>query len=73
MVLNELNDSTYKGKPERVIRFHVEAWDVNGPEHIKPRFDEEDVEEIIQKLKNRVAELEAENDALTNKILAETI
>lgn len=72
-LLNELHDPTYKGKPERVIRFHVEAWDVNCPEHIKPRFDEEDVEKIIQKLKNRVAALEAENDALTNKILAETI
>ena len=72
-LLNELNDPNYKGKPERVIRFHVEAWDVNCPQHIKPRYNEEEVSEMVQKLNARIAELEAENDALTNKILAETI
>ncbi len=72
-LLNELNDPNYKGKPERVIRFHVEAWDVNCPQHIKPRYNEEEVSEMLQKLNARIAELEAENDALTNKILAETI
>ncbi len=72
-LLNELNDPNYKGKPERVIRFHVEAWDVNCPQHIKPRFDEEEVSGMLQKLNARIAELEAVNDTLTNKILAETI
>jgi len=72
-LLNELNDPNYKGKPERVIRFHVEAWDTNCPQHIKPRFDEEEVSEMLQKLNARIAELEAVNDTLTNKILAETI
>ncbi len=63
-LLNELNDPNYKGKPERVIRFHVEAWDVNCPQHIRPRFDEEEGEQVIRKLLNRIAELEAENKAL---------
>ncbi len=63
-LLNELNDPKYKGKPERVIRFHVEAWDVNCPQHINPRYDEEDVAQVVQKFKNRIAELETENDAL---------
>ena len=72
-LLNDLNDPNYKSKPERVIRFHVTAWDVNCPQHIKPRYDEEDVEGMIQNLKDRVAELEAENNALTNKNLTETI
>ncbi len=63
-LLNELNDPTYKGKPERVIRFHVTAWDVNCPQHIKPRYDEEEGEQVVKKLQNRIAELEAENEAL---------
>ncbi|MDA0739484.1 MAG: pyridoxamine 5'-phosphate oxidase family protein [Nitrospirae bacterium] len=59
-LLDELNDANYKGKPERIIRFYVKAWDVNCPQHITPRVDEE-TEGIIQNLKLRVAELEAEN------------
>ena len=69
-LLNVLNDPSYKGRPERVIRFHVEAWDVNCPQHIKPRFAEEEVAQAVQKLKNRIAELEAENAALKSKIPA---
>ncbi|MCH7615253.1 MAG: pyridoxamine 5'-phosphate oxidase family protein [Nitrospinae bacterium] len=63
-LLNTLNDPNYKGQPERVIRFHVEAWDVNCPQHIKPRYHEEDVAQVVQKFKNRIAELETENEAL---------
>jgi len=63
-LLNELHDPNYKGKPERVIRFHVEAWDVNCPQHIKPRYDDEEVAQVVKKLQNRIAELEAENEAL---------
>ena len=69
-LLNELTDPNYKGKPERVIRFHVEAWDVNCPEHIKPRFDEQDTAGLIQNMKNRIAELEVENAELRTETLA---
>ena len=62
--LAQLNDPTYKAKPERVIRFQVEAWDVNCPQHITPRVDEEETEGKIQNLKIRVAELEAEKASL---------
>ncbi len=31
-------------RPERALVFHVEAWDVNCPQHIKPRFTEEELE-----------------------------
>lgn len=66
-LLNELNDPSYKGKPERVIRLQVEAWDVNCPQHIKPRYDEEDVARLLQNLKNRIVELEAENSELKTR------
>jgi len=63
-LLNELNDPNYNGKPEHAIRFHVTAWDVNCPQHIKPRYDEEEVAQVVKKLQNRIAELETENEAL---------
>lgn len=69
-LLAQLNDPSYKAKPERVIRFQVEAWDVNCPQHIKPRFDEEDVAGLVQNLKDRIAELETENTELKTRHVA---
>lgn len=63
-LLGKLNDSNYKAKPERVIRFNVEAWDVNCPQHINPRFDEDETRRAIQNLKARIDELEKENSEL---------
>jgi predicted pyridoxine 5'-phosphate oxidase superfamily flavin-nucleotide-binding protein len=65
-LLQQLNDPSYKGKPESVIRFHVEAWDVNCPQHINPRFDENETRRAIQDLKLRIEELERENSELKN-------
>ncbi|MDJ0942680.1 MAG: pyridoxamine 5'-phosphate oxidase family protein [Kiloniellales bacterium] len=59
-LLERLADSDYPGKPERAILFTVEAWDVNCPQHITPRFTEEDLAPGIGKLKARILELEAE-------------
>ncbi len=59
-LLERLADPGYPGKPERAILFTVEAWDVNCPQHITPRFTEEDLAPGIGKLKARIQELEAE-------------
>jgi hypothetical protein len=42
-LLRQLTDPAYKGKPERAIRFHVEAWDINCRQHIQPRFTKEEI------------------------------
>jgi len=63
-LLARLTDSRYKGKPERVIRFHIEAWDVNCRQHIPRKYSQEDVEGLVQSLRERVAILEAENARL---------
>ncbi len=60
-LLTELSDPAYRGRPERVIRFAITAWDVNCPQHITPRFDEEVLGQVVEKLRERIAELEAEN------------
>lgn len=68
-LLKELTDSAYKGRPERAIRFHVKAWDVNCQKHITPRFSAMEIEGDLKPLRERVAELEAENERLRSKVL----
>ena len=59
-LVERLTDKDYKGRPEQVICFDVEAWDVNCPQHITPRFSEAEVEAAVAPLHARIAELEAQ-------------
>jgi len=54
----------YKAKPERIIRLHVDAFDWNCPQHITPRFTEQEITEAIQPLRDRLVHLETENAKL---------
>ena len=63
-LIDRLVDPSYSARPERVFRFHVEAWDVNCPQHILPRFTTEELEPQMRKLTDRIAELEDEVEAL---------
>lgn len=56
----KLHDPDYGSEPERMFLFHIDAWDVNCPQHIKPRFTEEEIGDSLQALRERVARLEAE-------------
>ena len=60
VLLSRITDSAHKGKPEQAILFTVEAWDVNCPQHITPRFSEREVEATVATLSARIATLEAE-------------
>jgi predicted pyridoxine 5'-phosphate oxidase superfamily flavin-nucleotide-binding protein len=51
----KLFDSEYGSEPERLFLFHVDAWDVNCPQHIKPQ-----IGESISALRTRIKELEAQ-------------
>ena len=59
-LLEKLHDREYPGEAERAILFAIEAWDVNCPQHIHRRFSERQVAPVIEALKGRIAELEAE-------------
>ena len=63
-LLVRLADPAYAARPERAIRFDIDAIDVNCPQHIKPRYDEETVAQAIAKLQARIEALEAENAQL---------
>lgn len=57
-LLDQLRDPKYPGKAERAILFHIEAWDVNCPQHIHKRFSQNQVAPLIEHLQGRIAELE---------------
>jgi predicted pyridoxine 5'-phosphate oxidase superfamily flavin-nucleotide-binding protein len=63
-LLERLSDPNYKAKPERAFVFHLEAWDVNCPQHITPRFTAEQIAPRVRELQDRIAELEAEVERL---------
>jgi hypothetical protein len=65
-LLSNVTDLRYKGKPERVIRFRVEAWDANCRQHIPLKYSQDDVDAIVKPLRERLAALEVENAALKN-------
>ncbi len=59
-LLERLLTPGYGAKPERAIVFEIEAWDVNCPQHITPRYSEDQIAPALAKLQARIDELEAE-------------
>jgi predicted pyridoxine 5'-phosphate oxidase superfamily flavin-nucleotide-binding protein len=62
-LVERLFDHGYRSKPERVILFALEAWDVNS-QHITARLTEAEVTGIVTMAQQRIAALEAENGRL---------
>jgi predicted pyridoxine 5'-phosphate oxidase superfamily flavin-nucleotide-binding protein len=63
-LVTALFDEGYRARPERVILFTIEAWDVNCSQHIAARFTAQEVAEATAGLHARIAALEAENAQL---------
>jgi predicted pyridoxine 5'-phosphate oxidase superfamily flavin-nucleotide-binding protein len=63
-LIARLFDRGYQAKPERVILFTIEAWDVNCSQHITARLTETEVTGIVTVAQQRIAALEAENGRL---------
>ncbi len=61
-------DGGYKARPERIFRLRLAAFDWNCPQHITPRFTEREIEQAVQPLHERLAQLEAENAALRSRL-----
>ena len=59
-LITSLHDSSYKATPERAVVFTVSAWDVNCPQHIKPRYTEEDIQHEVKPLHDKIKALEEE-------------
>jgi predicted pyridoxine 5'-phosphate oxidase superfamily flavin-nucleotide-binding protein len=54
----KLKPQDYKFKPEQMMIFNVKAYDWNCPQHITPRFTVEQIKEVFDLQKNRIADLE---------------
>src|SRR5258707_9427966 len=63
-LIEKLFDHGYKAKPERVILFTIEAWDVNCAQHITARMTVDEVEGLLGTVQERIAALQAENARL---------
>lgn len=59
-LLERLQDASYNGRVERAILFHIEAWDVNCPQHIHRRFPEAAVDQVVTSLRGQITELQEE-------------
>ncbi|MGF9564486.1 pyridoxamine 5'-phosphate oxidase family protein [Neorhizobium sp. JUb45] len=67
--LTELvSDPTYKGRAERVFKLRLEAFDWNCPQHITPRYTEQQIEQAVTPLRERLLQLETENATLRARL-----
>src|SRR5690348_13846905 len=58
----------YRAKPERLFVLHLEAFAWNCPQHITPRFTEQEIGAALAPVRARIAQLEAENKMLRDKL-----
>jgi predicted pyridoxine 5'-phosphate oxidase superfamily flavin-nucleotide-binding protein len=58
----------YKFRPERMMVFHIEAYDWNCPQHITPRYTLEDMKEIYALQLDHISKLEEEIKTLRAKV-----
>jgi predicted pyridoxine 5'-phosphate oxidase superfamily flavin-nucleotide-binding protein len=59
-LMERLVDPAYKARPQRAIVFSLEAWDVNCNQHITARYSEAEMAPAVNKLIERIKELEEE-------------
>lgn len=54
----------YRARPERIVLLRLAAFDWNCPQHITPRFTEDEIIDSLRSVRDRLAELEDENARL---------
>jgi uncharacterized protein len=66
---SEATPAAKSARIEQVCLITVTRWDVNCPQHIPVKIDANDVAVVVEKLQTRVAELEAENAELRQRMI----
>jgi len=66
--LKKVSDPGYQATPERVFVIRVEAFDWNCPQHITPRFTEDEIREVLAPLEKQMQELQEENMRLREEL-----
>lgn len=63
-----LKPEDYKFRPERMLVFHIKAYDWNCPQHITPRYSPADIEQITNFQDVYIQRLEQEIEMLRGKV-----
>ena len=63
-----VSDPTYRGRAERIFKLRLEAYDWNCPQHIIPRYTDQQVGQAVAPLRQKLQQLEAENAALRARL-----
>jgi predicted pyridoxine 5'-phosphate oxidase superfamily flavin-nucleotide-binding protein len=58
----------YKAVIERVFVIHIEAYDWNCPQHITPRYTEEEIRDAVRAVEETSSRLELENENLRKEL-----
>jgi hypothetical protein len=63
-----VRDPGYQATIERVFVIRVEAFDWNCPQHIVPRYTEDEIRETLGPAEKKMQELQSENENLKKEI-----
>jgi len=63
-LITQITDPKMQSSVERLVFIDVVSFDWNCPKYITPRYSAEEVEAYVGPLKKRIAELEAQLDAV---------
>lgn len=66
-LIEKLAVTDYKAKIERAVIIHVEAFDWNCPQHIKPKYTLEQIKQMVAPLNEQIEKLEKEIAQLQKK------
>ncbi len=65
-VMDQLEDDDYRARIERGMYIRIEAFDWNCPQHITPRYTQEQVDKELAKLRSEVTETNLVSDSERN-------
>jgi predicted pyridoxine 5'-phosphate oxidase superfamily flavin-nucleotide-binding protein len=66
--IEKVRDPGYKASIARVFVIRIEAFDWNCPQHITPRFTEDQIQEALAPFEQRMQDLELENKRLREEL-----
>jgi uncharacterized protein len=67
-LIEQLRSPADNAPIERAIVIHIEAFDWNCPQYITPRYTEEQIVQLTTPMRQRIADLEAENKRLRTQL-----
>lgn len=66
--IKQTRDPGYRATVDRVFVVRIEAFDWNCPQHITPRFTEEEIREALAPAEKRMEQLEIDNENLRREL-----